>query len=501
MDKIVVDSLRNLAKGAAIISLGTFVSRLLNYAYKITVARLGAEYFGTLSLCLTLLGIVSTFAFLGLRDGVKRYISFYQGKKEEEKIRSTILSTLGLVAISSVLLGSLLFILADKLAVIFFHDQSSSVYIRFMAVILPFYTLNWIFIKCFAGFKKLKYRVYVYNIAENAFKIAITIILIFLGFKLWSAVLGYGFSIIMCFLLSAYFLEYRVFSVFRTRDGGRFVYKELLAFSIPLLFSGIMVLLLSWTDTLMLGYFTDVRKVGIYGAALLVSSLVFIGTDLLIPIYLPTITELYAQERNKEIASIFKSVNKWIFAICIPIALLLFIFPNRILSILFAPEYGIAYAAVIILVWGRLISALSFTSGHMLNMIKKTRIIFVVSAIATFCNVILNYMLIPRFGINGAAAGTCISLFVQAALLVCFCNRYLSLVFLNKDFLKVAVAGLVPAIVIYFIQRNFAVSTAAFFGLAGTFGVAYLAMLYVIKAHDDNDIAVLKAALNKKRAG
>ncbi|MFH1045765.1 MAG: flippase [Candidatus Omnitrophota bacterium] len=498
MENAGLNALKTVARGALIVLAGSGVGRLLNYSYKLIVARLGPESFGILSLCVTLLGIASTLAFLGLPEGVKRYISFYQGKNDSQKLRATIQSSLVLSTIAACLLAGVIFLAAESIAKLFFHNATSAAYVYFVAAILPFYVVNWICIKCFAGFKNLKFRVFVYDIGENAFKIAFTVVLLMLGFKLWSALLGYGLAIICCSLLSLYLLEFKVFSVLRGPYRGQVMHNELLQFSLPLLFSGLMIFVLSWTDTLMLGYFSSMTNVGLYSAALLISSLVFIGTDLLTPIYLPVVTELYARKEKAQITSVFESVNKWVFAICLPLAFLTFIFARQLLAIFFPQEFGVAYGALVLLTAGRLVYAFSFTSLHMLNMIERTRIIFVTSAIATALNVVLNYLFIPRYGIVGAAAATAFSLTLQALLLIGLNVKYLRLHVFSPATAKVALAAFLPALALYWLQYYCARTLVVFFSLSALYMLIYAALLYFLKAYDDKDNAIVKMIIQRR---
>ena len=86
--------------------------------------------------------------------------------------------------------------------------------------------------------------------------------------------MGLGLAIIVMPFIAFYFLEKKVFPVFKMKVKVILEDKELFAFSFPMLFACIAGLVMGWTDTLMLGYFASSADVGIYNAALPTAQLI-----------------------------------------------------------------------------------------------------------------------------------------------------------------------------------------------------------------------------------
>ena len=121
-----------------------------------------------------------------------------------------------------------------------------------------------------------------------------------------------------------------------------------------------------------------------------------------------------------------------------------------------------------------------------------------VSLIATVTNIVLNYLFIPRYGIEGAAAATSISLFLQGVLLVILCFQSFKVHFVNSDFLKVSCAALFPALGIYFAQKELLSSPLMSATLVGVFLALYCIALIVVRAYDAKDIAVLSSLVRRR---
>jgi O-antigen/teichoic acid export membrane protein len=118
-----------------------------------------------------------------------------------------------------------------------------------------------------------------------------------LGFGVLGAAWGWVIAIIAMSFLAFYFLEKKVFPIFKTKVKAVSVDKELFSFSLPLLFAGIAGLVMGWTDTLMLGYFSSSADVGIYNAALPTAQLIRAIPGALGVIFFPVVSELYARNR------------------------------------------------------------------------------------------------------------------------------------------------------------------------------------------------------------
>ena len=88
-------SLKILAKSSFVVFIGIIISKIATYLYKIITARtFGAEVYGLFSLAIMISTLFATFFSLGLQGGLLRFISFYRGKDEKNKIRHIIRFTL-----------------------------------------------------------------------------------------------------------------------------------------------------------------------------------------------------------------------------------------------------------------------------------------------------------------------------------------------------------------------------------------------------------------------
>ena len=97
-------SVNQIVTGSGVILVGTFIGMLFDILLKkMLTSHLSPSDFGTYSLALTVISITGAVATLGLNEGVPRYIAFFRGSHEEQKIHGLIISAIMMGLIAGVL--------------------------------------------------------------------------------------------------------------------------------------------------------------------------------------------------------------------------------------------------------------------------------------------------------------------------------------------------------------------------------------------------------------
>ena len=173
----------------------------------------------------------------------------------------------------------------------------------------------------------------------------------------------------------------------------------MLAFSIPLVPSGISVFLSLYIDRLMIKNYLGLEEVGIYGIACRISSIVGLVMAGIQSALTPLIYNHYKNaDTPKQIADIFR-----IFILsALFIFMILSLFSPEIIRLMTTPEYYSADGIVMIMVPAVILSQMYiFAPG--IDISKKTYLIFIINFTGALFNIILNFILIPSLGIKGAA--------------------------------------------------------------------------------------------------
>ncbi|MGH2542589.1 MAG: polysaccharide biosynthesis C-terminal domain-containing protein, partial [Ardenticatenaceae bacterium] len=134
----------------------------------------------------------------------------------------------------------------------------------------------------------------------------------------------------------------------------------------------------------------------------------------------PYIAQLYAAGDNTRLQHMVTRGAQVILLTALPVAGTFIFFGEPILASVFGDAYRAGAAALAILCLGQLVNAGAGSVGLILNMTGHERDTAVGVAAAAAANLILNLILIPRFGIEGAAVATAVSLATWNVLL---CRR------------------------------------------------------------------------------
>ncbi len=177
----------------------------------------------------------------------------------------------------------------------------------------------------------------------------------------------------------------------------------------PMLVYGGAQIILSQTDIVMLGAMRGAHEVGLYAAANRLAYLVIYVTYATEVILAPVISRLYA---NGEIARLQQIITKAVnisFIIVLPFSLLLFFVGKDILQI-FGHEFMTAEVALDILIFGHFVEVILGSGALLLGMAKSEHIVAITFSTMAVFNILLNYLLIPVYGLNGAAISSMVSL-------------------------------------------------------------------------------------------
>ena len=218
----------------------------------------------------------------------------------------------------------------------------------------------------------------------------------------------YGFVIIsiISFVLLWFFLKkHKTIS----EDYKKDTFKEIIKYSLPITLSTVSLYLLSSIDIFFLKYFYGDNYVAYYSVAIKIISIISVAINAL---SLSVATDIAYNFKNNNFSilkTILNKTAKIIFYFSFVLTILILMFSNSILNV-FGKEYLISKEILIILLLGNLIMAISGNTYIYLLMTNKGKILGRLIFISVLINVILNFILIPKYCLYGAAISSVIAL-------------------------------------------------------------------------------------------
>lgn len=178
---------------------------------------------------------------------------------------------------------------------------------------------------------------------------------------------------------------------------------------LPFVMLGGFAVINSRIDILMLGAFKGTATVGVYAVVSRVAFLIIFAQGILNSVLSPTFATLYAEGKREQLQMLvthFTRLNS-LFALVITLGLIAL---RCSILRLFGAEFIEGQTALIILSIGYLVNAMSGSVGLLLNMTRHAKFSAATVAFTASLNVCLNWLLIPKWGLNGAATATATSM-------------------------------------------------------------------------------------------
>lgn len=407
---------------------GTLTVRLagtgLAFGLQVLLARLlGLGPYGDYIYAFSLVTLLAVLLKLGLDVVTIRFVPTYWVRSEWGLMRGLLRRTVQLQAVSS-LAGALLMLLVvwsvrRRLALDLFHT------LLVAAPLLPLLTLQFL---AEARLRALS-RVTLGRIPQEIFQPLAVVALVYAGLLLSDG--GVSAPAAMAYTLTAtaaaVVLGFVLFWGIVPRDVNaaapqhRTRHWMRTAIQLSLVASGFVVI--AQIDVLLAGYFLGTKSAGAYSVASRISRLVTFGLTAVNLAVSPMIPTLWAEQRHAELQRLVTLAAAGILLTTLPVAVACAVFGDPLLS-LFGEEFAGARVALIVLVVGRAFSALSGSTSLLLTMTGHQVLVAKVVGASAAVDILLHIVLVPRFGILGAATATTATMVLwNVALVYCVFNR------------------------------------------------------------------------------
>ena len=389
---------KSIAASVPIIFLGTLFGRGLALIGEVIIAReLQPETFGAIALiytiCLSLGGVLT----MGINDGITRELSS-RVDDQDEIIGSALFITATTASIGVVILYAISGSIQELLSI-----NSLDTYLPYFLPFLLAYPIRSVLIGILRAEGKSFETVLSQDLAPKIVGLSIFGTMVIFGHAVWGAVAYWALPPIVVIIIAIPAIGWK--SLWNLEPSLQEI-RRLFRFSWPLAFSSIIFLIMSNADILMIGYFLTEQQVGFYRAIQplqQVTMLVLISFTFL---FFPLATTYFEEKRLKELNRLYGTVSKWIAILTFPPVLLFVAFPQGIIQTLYGTQYLPAADALSVLLGGLYIRAFVGPNGDLAKAVNHSEIELTTSSLGVITNLIVNFILIPQYGIVGAAVGT-----------------------------------------------------------------------------------------------
>lgn len=267
-------------------------------------------------------------------------------------------------------------------------------------------------------------KLYAFNGILTTFSMLVLNIIFLLVLKI--GVLGYLLAIVLSDVISILFLTYiaQLYKYFSLKSLKKSVMKQMLVFSVPLMPAMIMWWITNVSDRFLVQGYLGEGANGIYAAAYKIPTIITTIYSMFNQAWnLSAITEYDSKKKEKFYSNVFNSNQSIIYVVAGGI--LLFLIP--LTEILMSDKFFIAYKYTPILVLASIFTCFTSFFGSIYAATKKSKNSLYTILFGAILNIILNIILIPRIGINGASIATVVSYFLIFFLRIIDINRFMKI--------------------------------------------------------------------------
>ncbi len=487
-----------VARGASVTFLGHLAGRALGFLLTLFLTRwLGASGFGLFILALTIFQCVGTLSDIGLKYGALRFVALAEGRKDRGESRRVI-ATVIRYSLAASLVGMVVLGASSPLLADWFRQPAFWWLIPLMALSLPFATVGTVLKSVLQAFKRLTEVAILQNVIDPLVRIGVFVAFAAFGWGIGAAVASHLAGAICVAGAALVWLLLLVPGGWGRSSSIK--EREILEFSVPLSLAHVAAFTMQWADSLFLGYFTTPRDVGIYGAA---GRMAALGGTILFAASMsfgPQVNELYGRGDVGGIRDLYRQVTRWLIMLNLPILVLTVTFASWLLS-LFGAEFRGGWPVLLILSIATFIMAATGPAGDIVLMAGRSRIVLVVGMLLAVMNIGLNWGLVARWGVLGAAIATGLTITVSNVTNVLLGWRFLALQPYSVRLIKPLVIGvgaiLLSAVIASFVQVESVHGVLSFLLI---WAVAYPIALMRLAA-DSEDRAIVRALLAWPRGG
>lgn len=179
---------------------------------------------------------------------------------------------------------------------------------------------------------------------------------------------------------------------------------------LPLAMIGGLQLVNNYAAIIIMGFTQDDAEVGIFRSVSQLAILIVFGLQALNQVLQPQFSRLWNKGKQSELQCLLTVSARIIFLLALPPAVIFYLFGEEILAFTFGPTFAAGSVALVILTSGQVTNAFGGSVGALLNMTGHEKETLKGITASAMINIVLNLLLIPIYGMEGAAIAAAFSL-------------------------------------------------------------------------------------------
>lgn len=363
----------------------------------------GAETFGLLSICLNMVQVTVLLTVMGFDNVLMKFVTQKAGDAAYQAVRLMYVRIVKTVLPITIVWSGIFFLAADLLAEKVFHKPELGDGFEVSSLMVLPLTFMLLHASGLRGLHKTGLFSFFRETSRFLFAVPLLLLLMyFYGTQQLIPLMAYSFSVFLA-AVASYVLWMR-----HTKNGLDKNISGLpdmpgIIESMPFFMISALTMLSPVLNSLLLGVKGTVADVGVFNVAVKIASLLSLPLLAVNMASAPSFSRLYHENDLQAIQESATGTTRLIFWTSLPLLLCCVIAPAQMME-LFGSNFGEGAWALVMIAIAQFINAISGSVGVIMQMTGQERPWGVILLFTTIMNVIMMLVLVPEYGINGAAA-------------------------------------------------------------------------------------------------
>lgn len=404
-------------RGSSLLLFGRLLSMATNLAIQVLVVRaLARSDYGLFAYATSVVTVLATIVTFGLDRGLARFVVVFEEARDHARLWGTLVmqaaTILGLGAAAAVVAIGF----QGWIGTTVVDDPRLAQLLAVMVLLAPMQALDSAAASLFAAFGRSKAIFFRRYILTPVLRLVVVGVVLLSGGGVLALGAGYvvvgviGVAVYGSMLAKAFrdrgLLDDRRA---RSRDGIRLPLREIGAFTVPLLLSDAMFVVLNTSDVVILGRTHGADAVAGYRSVLPLAHLNQVVMNSFALLAGPLMARLWARDDRDGLAIAYWRTATWVAVLTFPVAALTVGLADPVVALLFGERYEGSGTYLAILSAAFYANAALGFNGVTVKMVGRVWLVASTAGAALVLNLVLNAVLIPTHGALGAAVGTALT--------------------------------------------------------------------------------------------
>ncbi len=476
------DTTRVAGRGMIYITLAKLWFMVSGYGIHFSLPRLmSKEEFGLYQVVIGLVSIINAVVITGTYQTVSKYISQEESKADAVKTKALKLQ---------VLVGggaALGFFLLAPVTASYMNDARLVNYLRLASLITLSYSFYAVFTGYFNGQKKFLTQAAL-DMTYSTIKLGFIVLLVWLGYGVSGGVGGFALAAASILAISALLAN-------RGTTAGDVKAGDLLKFQSYLLLFTLVLNLLQKVDLMLIKALSSpvakeaTENAASYGAAINLANITYQIIISATFVIFPLVSQSTFADDRERTRGYISNTTRYTLMVMALVATLLSANSSEVLRVVYPQEYQDGSPALGIVAYGMLFFGLLYIVTTIISASGRPAVSLMIGGLTLVSSALLNALLIPRFGLAGAATGTTVAMFIGVASGGVYLIRRFGAFLPAASFVRITAAALVVGLLSFVITTQ---SKVMILAQLAALSLAYVAALLLTRELGREDLAALK---------